>query len=157
MSVENDTVQVVNNAALKNEVIAQAREERALRIKALRESSGLSLEEFAVMAGVTRKTQFQYEKGNTSPDADYLDRLFFERAVDVGELVTGVPRALRTGYDAQTRSVADRFQTLPPKLRKTVDDVLLLVWLAYQDRRAVHDEVDGPAPAKPTAGKKKAA
>lgn len=155
MSNENRPVEETFNVRIDDLVIARAREERAQRIKAVREGSGLSLIEFAQMAGVTKQTQLQYERGNTSPDADYLDRLFFNKRIDPTELVTGVPKELLKGYDAQTRSLADRFQELPPKLRKTVDDVLLLAWLTYQDRRAVHDEVDSPAaPAKRAAKKK---
>lgn len=135
MGNEKSTVKETNNVLVDESGIQRAKEERALRIKTLREASGLSLVEFAQMLGVTKQTQLQYERGKTSPDADYLELLFFKRAVDIGELVTGVPRALRTGYDTQTRGVADRFQALPPKLRKTVDDVLLLAWLAHQDRK----------------------
>ncbi|MDD2711385.1 MAG: helix-turn-helix transcriptional regulator [Simplicispira sp.] len=154
MSNENSPYKEINNVP-SNALDIARKEERAGRIKLIREASGLSLVEFAQMAGVTKQTQLQYERGNTSPDAEYLDRLFFELRVDPTELVTGVPKELLKGYDAQTRSLAARFQELPPKLRKTVDDVLLLAWLAYQDRRAVHEEVDVPAaPAKRAAKKK---
>lgn len=150
MGNENSPVEETFNVLSFESDISRAKLERGRRIKAEREATGMSLIEFAQMAGVTKQTQLQYERGNTSPDADYLDRLFFERRIDPTELVTGVPKELLKGYDAQTRSIADRFQALPPKLRKTVDDVLLLAYLAYQDRRAVHEEVDAPAkPSKP--------
>lgn len=152
MSNENSPSKEINNVP-SNALDIARKEERAGRIKLIREASGLSLVEFAQMAGVTKQTQLQYERGNTSPDAEYLDRLFFELRVDPTELVTGVPKELLKGYDAQTRSLAARFQELPPKLRKTVDDVLLLAWLAYQARR--DEEVDTqPAPVKRAVKKK---
>jgi transcriptional regulator with XRE-family HTH domain len=153
MGNENSPVQETFNVPVDDLVITRAKEERAQRIKAVREASGLSLIDFAQMAGVTKQTQLQYERGNTSPDADYLDRLFFELRIDPTELVTGVPKELLKGYDVQTRSLADRFQGLPPKLRKTVDDVLYMAWRMYQDRKEIHEEVDGPLPAK-RGGKK---
>lgn len=156
MSNENSPVEETFNVLVNDLGITRAKEERAQRIKAVREGSGMSLIEFAQMAGVTKQTQLQYERGNTSPDADYLDRLFFNKRIDPTELVTGVPKELLKGYDTQTRSLADRFQELPPKLRKTVDDVLLLAWLSYQDRRAVHEEVDRPQPPAKRSGKKAA-
>ncbi len=135
MSAENDPLQVSENTLVEKVGISPERAERAARLKAVREATGLTVDDFAREAGVTRKTQFQYEKGNTAPDADYLDRLHFKWAVDVGELVTGVPRAARSGFDAQTRGVAERFEQLPKLLRKTVDDVLQLAWMAYRDRK----------------------
>lgn len=146
MGNENSPVEGINKVLSDNSDIDRAKEERAQRIKAAREASGLSLIEFAQAAGVTKQTQLQYERGNTSPTADYLDRLFFEFRIDPTELVTGVPRALLKGYDAQTRSLADRFQELPPKFRETVDDVLYMAWRLYQDRKDIHEEVDGPQP-----------
>lgn len=131
------------------------RTERGQRIKGLRESSGLTTAEFAQKCGVTEVTQYNYERGTRVPDADYLAALYFEFAVDLGPLVTGAPRPKSVKVTADVEEMLGRYAALPPKLRKTVDDVLLLAWLAYQNRRAVHDEVDGPAaPAKRVATKK---
>lgn len=136
-------------------LLERCRVERGQRIKALRESSGLTTADFAEKCGVTEVTQYNYERATRVPDADYLSALYFEFAVDLGPLVTGAPRPKSVKVTADVEEMMGRYAALPPKLRKTVDDVLLLAWLTYQDRRAVHDEVDSPAaPAKRAAKKK---
>ena len=157
MSQQTHTSKVNNKDLLNKSEISIERAERGGRIKALRTERDLSQSDFAGMLGVTKQTQIAYESGARVPDADYLAELFFQFAIDLGPLVTGAPRPKSVKVTAEVEEMLGRYAALPPKLRKTVDDVLLLAWLAYQDRRAVHDEVDGPAPAKPTAGKKKAA
>lgn len=163
MSQQTSTSKV-NDISLKNESgISLERSERGVRIKALRTFQGLSQSDFAQQLGVTKQTQIAYESGARVPDADYLTELFFRFAVDLGPLITGAPRAqagktAKGGVrdaDSGSAEMLFKYEALPPKLRKTVHDVLLLAWLAYQDRRAVHEEVDVPAaPAKRAAKKK---
>ena len=60
----------------------------AERLKEIRLQKNLTQEAFAVIAGVTKKSQLNYEKGERSPDADYLMRLA-EEGLDVKYLLTG--------------------------------------------------------------------
>ena len=115
-------------------LLERGRTQRGQRIKALREASGLTTAEFAQKCGVTEVTQYNYERGTRVPDADYLNEIFFEFAVDLGPLVTGAPRPKSVKVTADVEEMLGRYAALPPKLRKTVDDVLLLAWLAYQAR-----------------------
>ena len=155
MSQQTSTSKVNKNDHSIESEISIERVERGARIKALRAERDLSQSDFAGMLGVTKQTQIAYESGARVPDADYLAALYFEFAVDLGPLVTGAPRPKAVKVTADVEEMLGRYAALPPKLRKTVDDVLLLAWLSYQDRRAVHDEVDSPAaPAKRAAKKK---
>ena len=60
----------------------------AERLKEIRLQKNLTQESFAAIAGVTKKSQLNYEKGERSPDADYLMRLA-EEGLDVKYLLTG--------------------------------------------------------------------
>nr|DAX66263.1 MAG TPA: helix-turn-helix domain protein [Caudoviricetes sp.] len=60
----------------------------AERLKEIRLQKNLTQEAFAAIAGVTKKSQLNYEKGERSPDADYLMRLA-EEGLDVKYLLTG--------------------------------------------------------------------
>lgn len=155
MSNENGAVNGTNKVPHdESDIGYRARMERALRVKAVRDSSGLSLVDFAAEMGVSKQTQLQYERGNTSPDCEYLDNLYFKFAVDLGPLITGAPRAKAIKVTEDVQRFLDRYAALPPKVRKTVDDVLLLAWLAYQDRAAYHaqEAAPTPAPKKPKRG-----
>lgn len=57
-----------------------------LRLERLR--LGLNQSDFAALAGVTKTTQFNYEKGERSPDANYLAALKLH-GVDIHFIVTG--------------------------------------------------------------------
>lgn len=148
MGSQNANVKVhKNDRSDLSEIADRARLERAERIKLLRQSSGLSQAEFAANLGVAKTTQLKYEAGTTAPDADYLDALYFQYAVDLTTLVTGVPRPKSPKLTPELQELTARYAALPPKLRKTVDDVLLLAWLAYQDRAAYHAQDAAPASA----------
>lgn len=58
------------------------------RLREERERLGLTQEEFAGLAGTTRRSQSNYELGERVPDAEYLMRLV-DRDVDVAYLITG--------------------------------------------------------------------
>ena len=57
-----------------------------LRLERLR--LGLNQADFAALAGVTKTSQFNYEKGERSPDANYLAALQ-PHGVDIHFVVTG--------------------------------------------------------------------
>lgn len=58
------------------------------RLKEERERLGFSQTEFAAVAGASKNSQYNYEKGDRSPDADYLAAIA-ARGVDILYVVTG--------------------------------------------------------------------
>ncbi|MDL5599337.1 helix-turn-helix transcriptional regulator [Bacillus subtilis] len=58
------------------------------RLKEERERLGLNQTEFAAKAGASKNSQYNYEKGERSPDATYLAAVS-EQGVDVLYVVTG--------------------------------------------------------------------
>ncbi|AZD85656.1 MULTISPECIES: helix-turn-helix domain-containing protein [Pseudomonas] len=58
------------------------------RLKEERERLGGNQTEFAAMAGASKNSQYNYEKGERSPDATYLAAVA-EKGVDVLYVVTG--------------------------------------------------------------------
>jgi transcriptional regulator with XRE-family HTH domain len=59
------------------------------RLREERQRFGLNQIDFGEWGGVTKSAQLNYEKGERSPDADYLMALM-ARGVDVHYLLTGV-------------------------------------------------------------------
>ena len=57
------------------------------RLREEREKTGKNQTEFASLAGQTRQTQSNYEKGERVPDANYLSTI--ASIVDVGYILTG--------------------------------------------------------------------
>ncbi len=59
------------------------------RLRRLRESTGLSQQDFGRIGGVTKSTQYLYEQAGRLPDVGYLIaiRAFF--AIDLDELIAG--------------------------------------------------------------------
>lgn len=78
------------------------------RLRAERERLKLSQDDFAELAGLTRNTQIKYEKGERSPDADYLAALA-TRGVDVLYVVCGIRQAYTTASPEQSR-LLDAFE-----------------------------------------------
>ena len=58
------------------------------RLKEERERLGSNQTDFAAQAGVSKNTQYNYEKGDRSPDADYLAAVA-AAGVDILYVVTG--------------------------------------------------------------------
>lgn len=58
------------------------------RLKEERERLGLNQTEFAALAGASKNTQYNYEKGERSPDANYLAAAAHQ-GVDVLYVITG--------------------------------------------------------------------
>lgn len=59
------------------------------RLREERERLGFNQSDFAALAGATRKTQFNYESGERSPDAYYFQAILSAGA-DVLYILTGV-------------------------------------------------------------------
>lgn len=58
------------------------------RLKEERERLGFSQTDFAALAGASKNSQYNYEKGDRSPDAEYLAAIA-AHGVDVQFVVTG--------------------------------------------------------------------
>lgn len=58
------------------------------RLKEERERLGVNQTEFAALAGVSKNSQFNYEKGERSPDSAYLYAIF-NAGADVLYVLTG--------------------------------------------------------------------
>lgn len=58
------------------------------RLKEERERLGFNQTEFAAIAGASKNTQYNYEKGERSPDAEYLAAVF-ANGVDLFYVITG--------------------------------------------------------------------
>jgi len=58
------------------------------RLKEERERLGFNQTEFAAKAGASKNSQYNYEKGERSPDANYLAAVA-EQGVDILYVVTG--------------------------------------------------------------------
>lgn len=62
------------------------------RLREIRENAGRSQSDFAQLTGVSLRSQQQYEKGNVSPSAEYLQKLH-AAGYDVNYLLTGKRQA----------------------------------------------------------------
>lgn len=68
---------LMNDLIEKNraEVTANGRARHARRIRELRQSTGMSLREFAALVGTSAARMSAYERGHTSPTTDVLGRI----------------------------------------------------------------------------------
>lgn len=83
------------------------------RLKEERQRLGLNQSDFAALAGVAKNSQLNYEKGERSPDAEYLAAIA-EKGVDVLYVVAG--RRTPAAADAISEAEADlleHFRLLP--------------------------------------------
>ncbi|MBS4015405.1 MAG: helix-turn-helix transcriptional regulator [Candidatus Latescibacteria bacterium] len=65
------------------------RAEFGIRLRSARERMGLTQDEFARLGGVQKLAQLNYEKGERSPSAEYLNNLE-PYGVDIHYLMTGI-------------------------------------------------------------------
>ncbi|YCH19854.1 helix-turn-helix domain-containing protein [Pseudomonas sp. D1-3] len=83
------------------------------RLKEERQRLGLNQSDFAALAGVAKNSQLNYEKGERSPDAEYLAAIA-EKGVDVLYVIAG--RRTPAAADAISEAEADlleHFRLLP--------------------------------------------
>ncbi|WP_313103766.1 helix-turn-helix domain-containing protein [Stutzerimonas nitrititolerans] len=73
------------------------------RLKEERERLGMSQTEFAFVAGVSKNSQFNYEKGERNPDAAYLEAVA-SVGVDVLYVLTGIRSGLNESRLAEDES-----------------------------------------------------
>jgi transcriptional regulator with XRE-family HTH domain len=97
------------------------------RLKGERLRLKMSQEEMARAGGVARSAQGNYERGDRSPDIDYLAAVSLV-GVDVGFVVTGVRAETATNlFDARTFAVCERFQRANELDRQFVERFLHLL------------------------------
>ena len=63
--------------------------EFAKRLRLEREKTGLSAEEFGILGGVGKASQYNYERGSRKPDVEYLANIA-KIGCDIQYIVTGV-------------------------------------------------------------------
>lgn len=98
------------------------------RLKEERERLGFSQTEFAAVAGASKNSQYNYEKGERSPDAAYLAAVA-EKGVDILYVVTGVPTPqVVDGSTAAEDNLVNQYRALPEADQATVDRILGAMW-----------------------------
>ena len=102
------------------------------RLREERVRLGLNQDDFAVIGGVQRRAQGNYERGERAPDADYLARIA-ERGADVLYIVTGARALSERNLEADLDRYGKAWETLemaleaagrelsPAKKRKAAD------------------------------------
>ena len=84
------------------------------RLREERQRLGLNQTEFAALADVQKQAQLKYEKGDRSPDANYLAAIAVAGA-DVQYIVTGVRRGDGVGLGAAQQAVLKAVDLLDRK------------------------------------------
>lgn len=114
------------------------------RIQLERSRHGLSQASLALLAGVSRETQINYEKeGGSTPNCAYLARVLAE-GFDVMFILTGKRSAEGMALEPMQRSVLDDFSRCSPE--KQLEAVKYMALLAK--------EVKPPAPSAPAKKKR---
>lgn len=94
----------------------------AKRLRAARKRLALDQEGFGAVGGVSRGAQSNYEKGERSPDVDYLLRIG-EAGVDICELLTGIPTET-PAFDASEIEIVALLRSSSPDVRAAIATIL---------------------------------
>lgn len=87
------------------------------RLKEERVRLGFNQADFAAFAGVAKTSQFNYEKGDRSPDAEYLAAVT-KVGVDVLYVVTGERKPTSAdSISAEEAELLEHYRELPPEDR----------------------------------------
>ncbi|HAG18287.1 MAG TPA: transcriptional regulator [Pseudomonas sp.] len=94
------------------------------RLKEERERIGLNQTDFAALAGASKNTQYNYEKGERSPDANYLAAAA-TAGIDVLYVITGERKPQPAdSVTAEEADLLDRFRQLPPEDRAGLEKII---------------------------------
>lgn len=93
------------------------------RLKEERVRLGLNQGDLAKLAGVSKTSQFNYEKGDRSPDADYLARLL-EAGLDVLYIVSGTRTRYAEELSEAEALLVERYRAVNQKDRQAVEHIL---------------------------------
>jgi transcriptional regulator with XRE-family HTH domain len=77
--------------------------------------------DFSVLAGVSKTTQFNYEKGERVPDALYLQTLS-EAGVDILYVITG-SRSLNLSLSSEEAALVDNYRASTEKNKSLLEGV----------------------------------
>lgn len=91
------------------------------RLKSEREKTGYSAEEFGVLGGVGKASQYNYEKGFRKPDIEYLANIA-RIGCDIQYIVTGVPS--EKNINAQETQLLTLFRKADQPLKLAAIQVL---------------------------------
>lgn len=107
------------------------------RLKELRKTLGLTLEEFGKRVGVTRSAIGKIEKGDRGITEQMTLSICREFRVDyfwltegIGEMFTAAPQSLideiaeEYDLDADDKKLVEKYLTLPPEQRQVLKDYL---------------------------------
>lgn len=98
-------------------------EELGIRLKEERVRLGFNQADFAALAGVAKTSQFNYEKGERSPDAAYLAAMA-AAGVDVLYVVTGERKPVQAdSLTEEENKLVQRYRAMSPESRASVDRV----------------------------------
>lgn len=98
------------------------------RLKEERERLGFSQTEFAALAGASKNSQYNYEKGERSPDAPYLAAVA-EKGVDILYVITGVATPqVAEGFTATENTLISQYRALPEDDQAAVHRIVGAMW-----------------------------
>lgn len=103
------------------------------RLKAERERLGLSQTAFGELCGVRKQAQINYEKGERSPDTDYLQKAQ-SAGVDASYLLTGMRSTLTLSSEEQV--LVDKYRLASPE---TKNQILLLLLGGSASVQGIHN------------------
>lgn len=117
------------------------------RIRKERERCKMTQPEFGALAGVTKTSQINYEKGTRSPDANYLAAIA-KAGVDISYIITGQEALTQSALDQELANFASAWEaiekelerqgkTLPPSKKRQAAEAL------YQAVRTGEGELKG--------------
>jgi transcriptional regulator with XRE-family HTH domain len=93
------------------------------RLKEERVRLGFNQADFAAVGGVAKTSQFNYEKGDRSPDAEYLARVLGAGA-DILYIVSGRRVPGDTSLDPAEALLVSRYRAVGIRDRETLDHIL---------------------------------
>ncbi|MBA1289162.1 helix-turn-helix domain-containing protein [Pseudomonas japonica] len=93
------------------------------RLKEERLRLGFNQADFAALAGVAKTSQFNYEKGDRSPDAEYLARVL-EAGADILYVVSGSRAPTSSGLSDAEALLVKRYRAVAVADRQAVDRIL---------------------------------
>ncbi|MBS5840547.1 helix-turn-helix transcriptional regulator [Pseudomonas lundensis] len=98
------------------------------RLKQERERLGLNQTELAAAAGASKNSQYNYEKGERSPDAAYLAAVA-QKGVDILYVVTGVPTPqVVEGFTEVEDKLVNQYRALSQADQEAVDRIVGAMW-----------------------------
>ena len=98
----------------------------SIRLKKEREKLKLSAEAFGAMAGVRKTTQYNYEKGESKPDLEYLSYIA-TMGCDINYIITGEVHI--NELSNRERKLLNLFREASPQVQaatlRTVDESII--------------------------------